>query len=192
MHSIFIVVSFLVATTNSVSNDSEIVWRSERVCGINSLYFLLVLTNHEADYLDMQRSLLKEELVSLDDIKRTAELYGLPVRIALCTPNDLKAMQDPVIAHFDTVNFSGSRSGHFVVIYDTDDKGVKYLDGTTGELMFVTWRNFERSWSGYAVFPIKSHQFDKSLSVFSFLCGAMCGYLFTHRKSKRFLLSKSA
>jgi len=173
----------LFSVTPSLESEGiEVVWRSERVCGLNSVYFLLTLTGHEADYLQMQRSLLKEKLVSLGDIQESAESYGMPVRIALLTPLELRSLHVPVIAHFDTVEVSGFNQGHFVVVFDTDDEGVHYLDGTTAEVFHVPWRKFERAWSGYAVYPSEAVSISWVWAALSLVTGATCGYFVMCRR----------
>ncbi|WP_417393243.1 cysteine peptidase family C39 domain-containing protein [Gimesia sp.] len=168
-------------TGNQDINVNNVVWRSERVCGVNSLYFLLTLSGHKADYLKLQDNLLKEKLVSLEDIRKSAESHGMPVCVTVLTPEELRSLATPVIVHLDNVDISGSTQGHYVVIFETDVEGVHYLDGTTAESFHISWREFERAWSGYAVYPYESTSTNLFLVLLSLVTGATCGYFFMYR-----------
>jgi len=179
---------YLMFSSSTVENTEiadNVVWRSERACGLNSLYFLLTLTGHKADYLQLQQSLLKERLVSLEDMRNTAKSHGMPVRIVTMSPSELRSLTVPVVAHFETVEVSGKAGGHFVVVFDTDDEGVHYVDGTTAETFHVSWRKFERSWSGYIVCPYESKVTNWLLSFSSFLVGAIAGFFFMRRSKHK-------
>jgi peptidase C39-like protein len=137
-----------VASTNGDSGD-ELVWRSKRVCGLNCAYFVLRAHGKDPDYAEMQRRLLKEEFTSLRDIKQAAAEYGVQLRLARMTPEQLRNVDKPAVAHFDLVDIKGGAQGHFVIVTQTDDNTVQFIDGTTVLTRSLSWREFQRNWSGY-------------------------------------------
>ncbi len=132
----------------SRADDRQTVWRSERVCGLNCLYFLLRAYGKAPDYLSMQRNLVRPDLTSLYDLGAAAKQHGVPLRLASMTPKELSAVPKPAIAHLDVTSVRGQTSGHFVVVTHATPEGVRFIDGTTAETREFTWRDFQRDWSG--------------------------------------------
>lgn len=128
--------------------DNSIVWRAERVCGVNCIYLMLRANDKQVDYPMLQRRLLKHDLNSLTDLKRAAEGGGLFTNIARTDPVGLLRLTKPLIAHLEVVSVRGEPSAHFVLVTNTDRERVSYIDGTTAEPLTVSWKEFARDWSG--------------------------------------------
>ena len=143
---------------------SDQVWRSERVCGVNALYFLLRAADVEAEYAVLSDRLLdrSDALPSLADLKSEASRWGTTLRIARFAPDDLRAAPKPIVAHLDAVAASGEISGHFVVVTAADEEGVTYVDGSTAETREMDWPLFKRGWSGHVahLVPPTLHGWD--------------------------------
>lgn len=157
--------------------EDRAVWRSEHVCGLNCLFLLLRCTGESPDYLAMQETLLEEgRLTSLYDLNTAAARYGVGLRLAKLTPDDLRALPKPVIAHLDRVTPSGESAGHFVVVTRADRDKVRYVDGTTAEAREVPWREFRRAWSGFAAFRSGRGALSWNDHVAAFIVGLAGGW----------------
>jgi hypothetical protein len=131
----------------------ELVWRSERACGVNCVYLMLGYFDKDVRYEKLERDLWIEQgrLNSLTDLKRELVASGLSVMIARADREALKTGPLPVIAHMEVVTGRGDKKGHFVLVTIADDNDVSYVDGTTAVPQTVPWREFERDWTGYVL-----------------------------------------
>lgn len=137
-------------TINAKKDDAA--WRSTRTCGINCLYFLLRSEDKPAEYAVLYEQLLEECPISLYRIKTVAARYGLEFQLATIGPDELRRVHKPAIAHLEIVNHRAEAGGHFVVVIAADSDGVRYVDGTTAETRSVSWRDFQRKWSGIVAY----------------------------------------
>jgi hypothetical protein len=135
-------------------DSSEVVWRSQRMCGVNCLYALLKAYGiRDVSYQDLTDEVMATQAdTSLTDIKRAAARRGLRCAIGKTDRSGLSAAAKPVVAHCEQVDPVGVQSGHFVLVVGTDDDGVHFLDGTTAQLGEFPWHEFQRRWSGYIVY----------------------------------------
>jgi len=168
--------SLAPAVNKPETSENHIAWRSKRVCGLNCVYFLLRAEGKNPDYALMQQGLLKEAFTSLADLKRVAADYGLSLRLAQMTPEELRQIDKPVVAHFDIVDVRGSTQGHFVVVTHADENGVELVDGTTVLTRSIPWREFQRTWSGYVAHRAPS-TLGTGWQVLVFVIGLGSGWL---------------
>ena len=188
---VFVVIVFLSPGLGVASGESlgrpprSAVWRSARMCAVNSLYFLLQLRGVDVDYSQLQRELLHRHLASLEDIRQAAARRGVTVQVAKLTRDDLEAVPLPLIAHLEPVTVSGASRGHFVVIFDMDNHGPWCMDGTTAEVRHVPWRTFLREWSGYGAYVSGKHNRIAMRALVILAAGAACGiacaWMMAHR-----------
>lgn len=175
-----------IAAAEDLSADRSIYWRSERCCALNSLYMLLRLESIKCDYLTLRDSLLKEDLSSLEDIRRAASDLGVTLRVVHATPEELRTINGPVLVHFETVTLRGNNAGHFGIVTEIADHHVAFLDGTTAEPMEMSISEFERHWSGYAAFrssrPLRLAKYLEGALVLGF--GAMAGHVWLRHRSR--------
>jgi hypothetical protein len=136
------------------TDPSEVIWRSQRMCGVNCLYTLLRAYGfQDVSYKDLTDEVLTGRSdTSLTDIKRAAARRGLRCAIGRTDEGGLTAAPKPVVAHCEQVDPTGTLTGHFVLVIETDREGVKYLDGTTAQLGQYPWHEFKRRWTGYIVY----------------------------------------
>lgn len=145
----------LASTADSapIEKVNDVIWRSERCCGVNCAYVMLKTHEIQVDYMQLQRSLLdSSELPSLTDLRDAMREAGLPVEIGKTTADGLTAIGKPVIAHLDLVGARGTTGGHFVIVLSIDNNNIQYLDGTTALIQTKSTADFMRRWSGYVVF----------------------------------------
>lgn len=136
----------------SRESSERIIWRASRACGLNCAYLLLRCAGHQPDYLAMDQELIQQELTSLADIRDAVAAHGEELILAKMTPDDLTVAPKPVIAHLDIIDYNGRVGGHFVLVVETNHSGVRYVDGTTAEINFSSWRDFQRKWSGFSAY----------------------------------------
>lgn len=153
------------------------IWRSERSCGVNSLYFLLRYNDVNVPYKQISDALLRsDDLPSLADLKQAGLLNGLPAKLGKTTPSNLTEEILPAIVHFDSIGARGEQGGHFSVLLRTDARGVTLVDGTTMQTETMPWPDFKRSWSGYLLWisrpqKLNVHWWQKLLAI---LVGCLC------------------
>jgi hypothetical protein len=169
---------------------SSVIWRSERACGLNSLYFLLRCSGVEPDYIAMQGGLLTEEMSSLFDLKAKARDYGMALEVVRLVPEGLRSAPRPIIAHMEIAGVGGQAGGHFVVVTHTDDESVSYVDGSTAQSHTVTWRDFNKEWSGYAAYLDNPGGFAIAGIVAGFFAGAVIGWAFNRLLKGRYAASR--
>ena len=106
------------------------------MCGVNCLYLLLQTNGIQANYAELQTTLLHEKLNSFAELKASALQYGVAATIGKTNPDSLKTLVFPLIAHLEIVDPRGETSGHFVLLtkYQGNGVDVEYIDGTTAEL----------------------------------------------------------
>ena len=124
------------------ASGEDMVWCSEKTCGVNCLYFLLRAGNISPDYEQLSQEMVRQEsLTSLTGLKRCAERHGLTCALGKTNPAGLEKLPMPLIAHFDLVGVRGKSGGHFVVVLRANAEGVVYVDGTLAEIRVVLRRS---------------------------------------------------
>ena len=155
----------------------NILWRAERVCGVNCIYLLLRHFDRQADYGALETELVRDDFTSLVDLKRAATTRGLATTIAKTDHRGLELLPKPLIAHLDIVSPRGVASGHFVLVTQIHQGGnVIYIDGTTAEPRTSSWQDFERDWSGYVVVTKPFLELSTRMNFIIAGLGALVGY----------------
>ena len=164
------------------------VWRSEKTCGLNCLYVLLGANNIESDYNRLSEEVLVENKVtSLTDLRLAAKRHGLAAALGKTGPEGLAGLPKPVLAHWDLANKPGDYPGHFVLVLKTTAESVEFMDGTSGEIRGVEWREFQKRWSGYVLYVSPSQPF----SSWGYLAGAVVAGVLAGAIVHRFLVPRA-
>ncbi|MGH2510780.1 MAG: cysteine peptidase family C39 domain-containing protein, partial [Ktedonobacteraceae bacterium] len=176
------------------AHSREVIWRSEKACGLNCLYVLLGIHDIPLDYERLTTEMMEEErkYTSLTHLKLMAKKYGLTASIGKTDPSGLMSLSKPIVAHWDIMSQKGESPGHFVLVLKTDSENIEFMDGTSGVLRSISWREFQRRWSGYVMFASRADPFSSwifpSLSI---LGGAFIG-AFLDRYMLRKTVSKKS
>jgi ABC-type bacteriocin/lantibiotic exporter with double-glycine peptidase domain len=80
------------------------------------------------------------------------------------------SIHGPWIAHWDDV---GSGDGHFVLVLDVEEDGVRFMDGSTGAVRLMPQREFARRWSGYLLAAATPPRFGYLSVVLGLLVGVV-------------------
>jgi hypothetical protein len=133
---------------------AQIVWRSQRACGVNSLYVLLKVHGHSPNYIELNEQLLSSgREPSLADLQRSASAHQLPCEVGKATPAVLDRLAKPVLAHLDiSEDTQTAELGHFVLVLATAPESITAMDGTTGMIRAMPRPEFERRWTGYILY----------------------------------------
>lgn len=163
----------------AVTNPREVIWRSERACGLNCLYVLLGAYNIPVEYEELTaETLRKEKYTSLTDLKEAAKRYGLNGMLGKTDPDGLAKLPKPIIVHMDVVRQRTGSTGHFVLVLRTTPQSVECMEGTSGSILNMPWREFQRCWSGHVMYVSNG---EHSVSLFSMalsiLVGVFCAVL---------------
>ena len=87
---------------------TEIIWHSDRVCGLNCLYILLRSQHLDTDYVQLQSELLhSESLTSLTELKESGIRHKLWCELGKTDPEGLASVSKPAIAHLDNLSPQG-------------------------------------------------------------------------------------
>ena len=136
--------------------DTQIVWRDQRACGVNSLYVLLRLHGCDSDYSQLSSELFDASrggYTSLANLRDVASRRGLDLEMGRTSPDVLHEMSKPVIAHIEPQE--EGEWGHYVVVLDANEDTVRTMDGTTAIVMTRPWREFASLWSGHVLYPTR-------------------------------------
>lgn len=178
-----VVLSFVLGAASAPAaapiegDPAKLIWRSERVCGVNCAYLLLKHNGVKADYRALEDELIHEDLTSLAEIKRTVRQHGLSAIIARTDRRGLAEVPKPLIAHLESVSGRGATNGHFVLVTSTDDQGVHCVDGTTAIPRDIPWPEFETDWSGHIVFIERGRTLQISMIAVFVALGLTLGAL---------------
>jgi hypothetical protein len=138
-------------TKSSLNADSR-VWRSPKVCGHNCLYLFLRLRGFDVDYDSLVKELNETDgNVSLATMQTAAAGKGLKLEAYHVNTSTLQTFSMPVILHLDRMSRSGRLDGHYILLLSKSDTATEYVDGTSGILRSVPWRDIEEKWSGYCL-----------------------------------------
>jgi hypothetical protein len=143
----------------SQSDPASLVWRTQRMCGVNCLYLFLGFHRVKMSYTELTEELLTTPVwTSLADLQRVASRHGVACAVGRTSPEGLRAISKPLIAHWEQVGPDGTNAGHFVVVTRTTDDLVTYFDGTTAEFEEIHWDKFNARWTGYVLYrPHRAH-----------------------------------
>ena len=181
----FVLPLFDAEIVGDLVSDGDVLWRSERSCGVNALYMLRRLNGVECDFAVLHSALVKDELASLNDIRVIATKIGCPVSIRKLSPAELQSYGKPILVHLEAVDIRGALMGHFIVVTQVFDDHVDYLDGTTAEPLQMTRRDFEREWSGFAATLPESRNWGSVLEMGMAFCVGVGGSMWIRRISDR-------
>src|SRR6266404_69007 len=105
-----------LSRVESTSADN-IVWRSERSCGLNCLYVLLGTHNIDVDYYRLATEVIRgEDYTSLTELRLASNRHGLAVNLGRSNPEGLMRLPMPVIAHLELMSPRADTPGHFVLV----------------------------------------------------------------------------
>jgi hypothetical protein len=166
---------------------NPVLWRSERLCGVNCVYLMLKFYGSQPDYSRVESALLHEDLCTLTDIKHFLYSQDPSFLMARTDPPGLQTLPMPVIAHLDLRSPRGETRGHFVLITGTDADGVSYVDGTTAEPYTRPWKEFKRQWTGYIIYKKKSGHLFWSLFLLATATGWLIAYLMISKNGSDWL-----
>ncbi len=131
--------------SSPIQHSERKVWRSNEDCGYNCLLVLLRLHGVEIDYASFYGQKTGHRFngvgsngLSLLQVKELATAYGVPGIVGKTSPEGLKVLPKPIIAHLDDPN--GEGSGHYVIILDCSDNDLTIMDGTTFGITHWPWR----------------------------------------------------
>ena len=181
----------------TIRDSSGLIWRSQRSCGVNCLYVLLQTEDIPVEYVELQRTLLDDDVVpSLTDLKTAATMYGLQCALGRATPESLKTLDFPLIGYWEMEEPSAAIKGHFVLVLGATNDRVKYMDGTTGVIRDVSWSRFNQMWTGHILYrprPVDS-LFGPMPSAAYLIVGAVLAMVvdgFIRRRRRRIVWSQT-
>jgi hypothetical protein len=90
---------------------------------------------------------------SLADLKAALAAWGVSAEVVRTTPDGLRRVEFPCIVHqaFDDL----PERGHFLVLCGRRGNKLAAIDGTSSAFFYLDPDEFERSWSGYLLIPMK-------------------------------------
>jgi hypothetical protein len=136
-------------------------WQSGKTCGPNALYVLLNVHHKSIVYGDLlERLAPPEEGNSLLELQSAAGASGLKTEVLKTTRKGLTGVPRPFIAH---LALEGNK-GHFVLVLDMHEQGIKVVDGTQGQVVDAHPEMFFRYWSGY-VLATRPHWGKRALTL---------------------------
>ena len=146
-------VSLLINSTAYSRDDMD--WRRQKFCGINSTYMFLRLHGEEYEYETLMDELKPTNgSLSLLNLKESISQRGISCSIYSATPQDLKLIPVPYIAHIEFESdriIDYDKRGHFVLVFEVKNDSIRYLDGTTAAIHTVDIPVFERMWSSHVL-----------------------------------------
>lgn len=86
------------------------------------------------------------------------------------------------------MNPRGETGGHFVVVLEATESGVLCVDGTTAETRQLSWRDFDRQWSGFVAHLTSTRgliAYASAALLSGFVCGLCIAVLEWRRESVR-------
>jgi ABC-type bacteriocin/lantibiotic exporter with double-glycine peptidase domain len=126
-------------------------------CGPNSLYLLLRLSGIAVSREEVERLVpLTSAGCTLDDLRRAAANLGLNVEVRKVTPDEVKDLAKPLIAHFfapaAAVGAPANERDHFAVVTRIlPDGGFQSIDSNNLTTTTYLNNNFARNFSGYCL-----------------------------------------
>jgi len=120
-------------------------FQATQACGAKALATILRLKNIKTSEREISTLLPPNDIrVSMQDLKKAAEVKGLKVTGVRLTPAQLKTIETPVIAQV--------KPGHYIVISSVNEKGFTLIDPVRGERPFtISETALQKDWTGYVL-----------------------------------------
>jgi len=170
----------------------SIVAQKRAICGANSLYMTLKLRGVQVTYDQVAAVVgLSKEGTNLLKLRDASRQFGLPgVARKFSDIEGMSWCEMPLIAHgnWGSIKHDTDQIGHYVVVLGIWPDKVKYIDGTTGQLMNVNFKDFDHLWSGYALdFAPEPGIFAVSYTAITFIAisSILCLILFLREWRRR-------
>lgn len=139
------IVFIAVLTQVSVLNSPESHWRSEVMCGPNSLYMVLQLRGCDVAYEDLREEMaLTPDGVSIQQMEASANRHGLNLKPYRTNYEGLREIDFPAIVHVDP----DASAGHYLVLLGANDEQLTLFDALRGEYRWYDKGSFLEEWSG--------------------------------------------
>ena len=123
------------------------IWRSHRMCGVNSLYILLCSTGPTCNYSDLLKNInVGPKGTNLAELRDAANKLGRSILVVRETPDTLLNNPLPIVAHLDD---GREDTGHFCVVIAQQDDSFHIVDGSTATFHKISKDRFYREWTGY-------------------------------------------
>ena len=152
-----------------MSLEPDGVWRlaaENNRCGVNAVYLLLRAQGHSVDYEELVDSFaVPESGASLLDLTTLLERSGYAAIPAKLSRSDALSLGSPFIAHWE--GGPSAISGHYVLVLHCNEAALHVIDGTTARRYTISWPDFSRNWTGYAIIP------DDTLQRMSLMVAAL-------------------
>ncbi len=126
-------------------------WRTARNQGVNALFCYLRVHDVACEYID----LVKEQALEIGSgsysakaLVHLAAKHGVVLRVTSLTMEEFKSCERPVIAYMTS---NTPDDGAFVLVMNSTDTDVFYVDGATAAIQSMSVEDFRRTWSGIAL-----------------------------------------
>lgn len=157
----------ITVTACLLSVDAPILFR----CAPNALYVYL-----KCGGADVTLGKLDEELggkdvpVSLVRVKEICEQYGIPSRVRRINNSETERIPFPAIAFLPPTK--ADQPGHFVVLLESSNDQVTFIDGTTGKLSKWHHNTLWRQWKDSGVVIVADQSQDYWFEFLIIVSGA--------------------
>lgn len=163
----------------SVASENTDAWRSEQRCGINAAYAALQAAglNVSYDLLIKKIPISEGRGTSLQELADAITDLGLAMRTIKASPHEFFSIQFPAIAHLemDVSEISElNQTGHFVLVISSTPTTVRYLDGSSGQILDTSTEDFLRRWSGYLIIQAPRPKTFQTFCVMALALTAGC------------------
>ncbi len=201
--AVFAILSFLSAgetlagggdtlLPETIKNVDQRTWRTGRNDAVNCLYLLMAIAEKPVSYEEARSALwMSEPGPSLTSIKTAAQRLGISTTIYKSSPDAIRSMPMPLIAHMDPRR--GGDAGRFVVLFSVTRDVCGIIDGGSAMISEIPIHEFRRDWSGYVIglSPRLGASWLRSISGGLLVTGAYAGaqLLFIRLRSGRQPLS---
>jgi ABC-type bacteriocin/lantibiotic exporter with double-glycine peptidase domain len=165
--------------------------RSTVLCGPHSIYLLLRLHGIAVSYdRVMEETPVSADGMSMEDLRRKAESFGLTTEVVRCSVEDLAHMTHPIILRIQSESTS-HRTGHFVVMTRVvDSDRLEVIDSTSSGFRYWQMKNLGNIWEGFALVPAASQKSPVGLMLLVMnvggwiVIGAVCRALILNRRGR--------
>lgn len=158
-------------------------WRSPRHQGINALFCYLRVNEVACLYPDLvqeQERLVGNGPFSADTLVSIASKYGVNFKVAHLSMAEFELSERPLIVYMMT---DTPDDGAFVLVTNSTDEDVFYIDGATASIHSMSVEEFRRVWSGIAL--LKTSATPNNWLLFSLGLCLPSTIIFSIRRLKR-------
>lgn len=136
-----------------LSHESASHWRHPLRCGVACCYAFLRIEGSSTDYESVAGVMLVDDArgTSLADLCETLCSFGQQVEVIRATPDELRNLEFPAIAHLDMGRTDAGPSGHYVVLLSADASKVSLLEPTSCTIRTLPVVEFSDGWTGFLV-----------------------------------------